>query len=52
MSRDGKWNVEPVVTDGHESLRIKHYGYYVASVVTLDDLEHYVPLTQLVEEAK
>jgi hypothetical protein len=55
-SRDGLYTVEIVELSGtpdhHDGqwLRLRHCGFYLADVRAVTDLEHYVPLTELLDD--
>jgi hypothetical protein len=48
---DGRWQVELVVIDGNERLRVRDHGYFAGYTRSLDELAALgVPVTDLEEE--
>jgi hypothetical protein len=43
------WTVEVVQLDAGQRLRIHHHGYYVADVLSVDDLGRWIPAAELAQ---
>ena len=43
------WTVEVVQLDAGQRLRIRHHGYYVADVLSVDDLGRWIAAAELAQ---
>ena len=45
----GGWTVEVVQLAAGDRLRIRHHGFYVADVLSVDDLGRWIPAAELAQ---
>jgi hypothetical protein len=45
----GGWTVEVVQLSAGDRLRIRHHGFYVADVLSVDDLARWIPSAELAQ---
>jgi hypothetical protein len=45
----GGWTVEVVQLPTGDRLRIRHHGFYVADVLSVDDLARWIPAVELAQ---